>query len=69
MKHRTNIRLDDQARVDAQQIAKEYGLGSVSAAVRFALREIAKRLVVTPVVTPGVDQTPLDADAGQHNAK
>lgn len=69
MKHRTNIRLDDQARVDAQQIAKEYGLGSVSAAVRFALREIAKRLVVTPVVTSSVEQPPLDADAGQHNAQ
>jgi antitoxin component of RelBE/YafQ-DinJ toxin-antitoxin module len=44
MKHRTNIRLDDQAREDAQTVAKAYGLGSVSAAVRFALREIAKRV-------------------------
>ena len=47
MKHRTNIRLDDQAREDAQTVAKAYGLGSVSAAVRFALREIAKRAQAT----------------------
>ena len=46
MKHRTNIRLDDQAREDAQRIAKEYGLGSVSAAVRFALRQLAKQTTI-----------------------
>ena len=43
MKRRTNVRLDEQARVDAHAIMQEYGLGSVSAAIRFALREIAKR--------------------------
>lgn len=43
MKQRTNIRLDEQARQDAQQIAQEFNLGSTSAAVRFALREVAKR--------------------------
>jgi antitoxin component of RelBE/YafQ-DinJ toxin-antitoxin module len=57
---RTNIRLDDQAREDAQQIAKEYGLGSASAAVRFALREIAKRLanVATNVADTQRDPPP-----------
>lgn len=44
MKERTNIRLDEQARVDARAIADQYNLGSVSAAVRFALREVARRL-------------------------
>jgi len=51
MKHRTNIRLDDQAKADAQTVAKAYGLGSVSAAVRFALREIAKRVPTTDKTT------------------
>ena len=46
---RTNILLDDQARKDAQWVAKEYGLRSVSAAVRFALREIAKRAKRPPM--------------------
>lgn len=44
MKERTNIRLDEQARADARAIAEQYNLGSVSAAVRFALREVARRL-------------------------
>lgn len=42
MKHRTNIRLDEQAKEDARTIMKEHGLGSVSAAIRFALRVTAR---------------------------
>ena len=51
---RTQIRLDGQAREDAQRVMQEYGLGSVSAAVRFSLREIAKRSEkqnITPKIT------------------
>jgi Arc/MetJ family transcription regulator len=44
MKHRTNIRLDDQAKEDAAFVAEELALGSTSAAVRYALRELAKRI-------------------------
>lgn len=44
MKQRTNIRLDEQARVDARLIAKHFGLGSTSAAVRYALRDLARRI-------------------------
>lgn len=44
MAERTNIRLDEQARADAQAIARRYNLGSTSAAVRFALRELARRI-------------------------
>jgi len=60
---RTQIRLDDQAREDAQRIAKEYGLGSTSAAVRFALREIAKKLTnVATNVTNAPEHTPNKAE-------
>jgi Arc/MetJ family transcription regulator len=41
---RTNIRLDEQARADARIIARHYNLVSTSAAVRFALREVARRI-------------------------
>ncbi len=44
MKQRTNVRLDEQARQDAQLIAKAYNLGSTSAAIRYALREVARQI-------------------------
>jgi len=44
MTERTNIRLDEQARADAQSIAHRYNLNSTSAAVRFALRDLARRI-------------------------
>lgn len=56
MSERTNIRLDAQARDDAQRIADHYNLRSVSAAVRYALRDAARRLdgdKVSDTVTPG----------------
>jgi Arc/MetJ-type ribon-helix-helix transcriptional regulator len=44
MKVRTNIRLDEQARADAALLVARHNLGSVSAAVRFALREVARAI-------------------------
>jgi len=44
MKQRTNIRLDEQARGDARLIAQRFNLGSTSAAVRYALRDVARRI-------------------------
>lgn len=51
MAERTNIRLDDQARTDAQAVARRYNLGSTAAAVRFALRELARRIEVEEKAT------------------
>lgn len=48
---RTNVRLDEQARNDARMIAYHYNLGSTSAAIRFALREIARRIDPASVAT------------------
>lgn len=44
MPERTNIRLDSQARRDALTIAQYYGLKNMADAIRFALREIARRI-------------------------
>ena len=46
MKHpqQTNIRLDDQAKQDARIIAKHYNLSGVAAAIRYALREVARQI-------------------------
>ena len=37
----TNVLLDEQAKKDARTIARRYGLNGVSAAIRFALRDMA----------------------------
>lgn len=44
MKRRTNVWLDDDDRENAQQVAKFYGLDSISAALRFAANELARRI-------------------------
>ena len=44
MKERKQIRLDEQSQEDARRIAERYNLGSTSAAIRFALREVARSL-------------------------
>jgi len=40
----TNIRLDEQAKQDARLIAQHYNLNGMAAAIRFALREIARQI-------------------------
>ena len=40
----TNIRMDEQAKKDAHAIARRYGLNGMAAAIRFALREIARKI-------------------------
>lgn len=40
----TNIRLDEQAKKDARAIARHYGLNGTSAAIRYALREAARKI-------------------------
>lgn len=40
----TNVRLDEQAKKDARLIASHHGLNGMAAAIRFALREMARRL-------------------------
>lgn len=40
----TNVLLDDQAKKDARMVAKHFNLGSTSAAIRFALREMARKI-------------------------
>ncbi len=40
----TNIRLDEQAKQDARAIAERYNLNGVAAAIRLALRELARRI-------------------------
>lgn len=46
MKHKdqTNIRLDDQAKADARAIAQHYNLNGMAAAIRLALREMARKI-------------------------
>lgn len=58
MKQRTNIRLDEQAREDARLVAKQFNLGSTSAAVRFALRDLARRIERGEKVEPVVGLEP-----------
>ena len=58
MKQRTNIRLDEQAREDARLVAKQFNLGSTSAAVRFALRDLARRIEQGEKVEPLVGLEP-----------
>lgn len=52
---RTNIRLDEQAQKDARAIAYHFNLGSTSAAIRFALRELARQFDPTSVATNVAD--------------
>jgi antitoxin component of RelBE/YafQ-DinJ toxin-antitoxin module len=40
----TNVRLDEQAKKDAREIARRYGLNGIAAAIRLALREVARRI-------------------------
>ena len=40
----TNVLLDPQAKKDARAIAQFYGLNGVSAAIRYALREAARKI-------------------------
>jgi len=40
----TNIRLDEQAKQDAREIARRYNLNGTSAAIRLALRELARQI-------------------------
>jgi len=44
----TNVRLDEQAKKDARAIARHYGLNGSSAAIRYALRDVARRLEQEP---------------------
>lgn len=44
MKRRTNVWLDDDDRESARLVAKHYGLDSISAALRFAANELARRI-------------------------
>lgn len=54
----TNVFLDEQAKKDARFIAQHYNLNGTSAAIRYALRELARRveyeipLVENPVKKP-----------------
>jgi hypothetical protein len=48
MKRRTNVWLDDGDRANAQIVAAHYGLDSISAALRFAANELARRIQVAP---------------------
>jgi hypothetical protein len=54
-----NVWLDDQAKADAQTIARYHGLSGVSAAIRFALRELARRIEAANVAT-NVAELPKD---------
>jgi len=40
----TNVRLDDQAKKDAQTVARHFNLNGASAAIRYALREVAREI-------------------------
>lgn len=40
----SNVLLDDQAKKDAHAIASRYNLNGISAAIRFALREVARQI-------------------------
>ncbi len=40
----SNVRLDDQAKKDAETIARRHNLNGRSAAIRFALRELARKI-------------------------
>ena len=40
----TNVRLDDQAKEDARAIAAHFNLNGMAAAIRYALREVARRI-------------------------
>lgn len=55
MAERTNIRLDVQSRADAQAVATRYNLNSTSAAVRYALRELARRIEAEEKAAPKRD--------------
>lgn len=44
MKRRTNVWLDDDDRANAQLVATHHGLDSISAALRFAANELARRI-------------------------
>lgn len=52
---RRQIRLDDQAEEDAALIQQHYSLNSRSAAIRFALREVA-RLIEADKVKHGTTE-------------
>lgn len=39
-----NVRLDEQAKKDARTIAAHYNLNGMAAAIRLALREMARRI-------------------------
>jgi antitoxin component of RelBE/YafQ-DinJ toxin-antitoxin module len=40
----SNVLLDEQAKKDARAIAEHYNLRGVSTAIRFALRDLARRI-------------------------
>lgn len=42
-----NVRLNEQAKQDAHLIAQHYGLNGIAAAIRFALREVARQIQET----------------------
>jgi antitoxin component of RelBE/YafQ-DinJ toxin-antitoxin module len=62
MKERKQIRLDEQSQEDARRIAERYNLGSTSAAIRFALREVARQIETN--VAPNVANVPKDRTDG-----
>lgn len=41
--------LDEQAKQDAKLIAAHFNLNGISAAIRYALREMARRIIETDV--------------------
>jgi hypothetical protein len=43
----TNVRLDEQAKKDARTIAQQFNLNGTSAAIRYALRDLARRIEQT----------------------
>lgn len=67
---RHSLYLDDQSKQDAELIQRTYGLRSQAAAIRFALRELARRVVAEapvgsmvgsrPLESEGTDRTPRD---------
>ena len=63
MKARKQVRLDEQSQEDARRIAERYNLGSVSAAIRFALREVARN------VAAGVAASGQTGELPQQNAE
>lgn len=46
----TNVRLDEQAKKDARVIAARFGLNGMAAAIRYALRELARKIEQEPPV-------------------